>query len=179
MLKNKTFRSLFPIALMTGVILSVIAATWIITDHFLSMAERLTMSSNETVLPKADCDEVWMTKQRLCEMEMDIMRYYEISDEPQWEAIRNVRTLEELWELLHQRFDIVGPLVPSPPPRRYLRDAWDHPYLFDIKAQDEDTVLRITSRDQGQDLYVEITFVRSKRGCRAKCSWGGGFETVP
>src|SRR5438270_869969 len=68
-------------------------------------------------------DEAWLTRWSLVDMTRDIMRFYEIGNSEERAALAQVRTLQQLWSLLHQKFDIVGPIVPAPVGSRYLKDA--------------------------------------------------------
>jgi hypothetical protein len=159
--------------LTIALVLFVVATNWIVTRYFPSMVKPSVISTDETTLPtrQEPSGEVWLTIMRFHGIVLDIARYHEISDVAEWEALSDVRTLEELWNLLHKNVNIIFPLVRFAVPRDYLRDGWDRPYLFDIQAHDEQTVLRITSGGQGKELYVEFIFTRKKKVFRATGSW--------
>jgi hypothetical protein len=180
MLRNKTFGSLFPNVFIVAATLLAVAAIWTITHYQASIVMQPAPSNNDNAPHGRDTiDQARVTQWSLTEMENDIARYYQISDESEWAAISNVRTLDELWELLHQRYDIVGPLVPSPVPKNYITDNWNQPYQLNIKTHDDETVLRISSQGHGNEIYVELIFTRRKTRFFAKCSWADAPLTVP
>jgi hypothetical protein len=108
-------------------------------------------------------------------MGYSILRYFEVGDETDKNAIRKIKTLDQLWALLQKKVDGL-PIVSIPVEDGFLRDAWGHSYRLELRATEKETIIRITSAGETgvfnghqDELFVEVVF--DGRKAREKRSW--------
>lgn len=118
-----------------------------------------------------DAHERWETRMRLISVHSTLASFNQTADRADRETIRQVRTLESLWNLIRKKAAAVRPAIPFPDNKEayeeYLRDGWNEPYGFVLETTDNSTIIRITSK--AADLFVETVF-DDTRGS-ARCSW--------
>jgi hypothetical protein len=119
-----------------------------------------------------DADERFITRYSLSEIGRALNRFIKTSDALDRKAIQAVRTLEELWALVHKKIDFGKPIVPGPSDENYpvyIRDGWKKRYVLELKVIEDVTVIRISSTGKGKDLFVEASI--DEHGGYRKQSW--------
>ncbi len=119
-------------------------------------------------------DEQWLTRMCLFDMGRWVSRFIEIGDSSDQNALRTVRTIDELWILLHKKHDAAGPLVPQPIDESYLHDGWGRPYNLEITSPNPKNIkVRISSNGDAtknvSPLFAEISY--DGKNIKQKLSW--------